>query len=159
MPVESEKGELKLREHLYRGIWVHGDKEWILGELISIYDRHSSPQRTFYIVDYHYTDFDDNVQMVVDEYAEVITETIGEYTGKTDKNGKKIFEGDIVVGSFPYADKGLVIWDKKRCGFYIQPCSYSGKAGTDKYYKMNSNKLEIIGNVFDNPELLETPQQ
>lgn len=85
----------------------------------------------------------------------VIEKTIGQYTERKDKNKIKIFEGDIVKGNFPYAEKCVVVWDNKRCGFYLKPITHWGKASTDKYYKLNSCVLEIIGNIYDNPELLE----
>lgn len=88
-----------------------------------------------------------------DLFADAIT--LGQYTGRTDKNGTKIFEGDIVKGNFPYAEKCVVVWDNKRCGFYLKPITHWGKASTDKYYKLNSCVLEIIGNIYDNTELLE----
>ena len=84
---------------------------------------------------------------------EVIPETVGQFTGITDKNGVKIFEGDIVKANFPYAKKGLVEWDKKRGSFYVNPID--GFAAYDKGYKMNANKLEIIGNIHENTELLK----
>ena len=80
-----------------------------------------------------------------------------QYTGLEDKNGKKIFDGDIVIGYFPYGEKGVVVWDEKRCGFYILPYWEHGvgRASNDKYYKMNATKLEVIGNVYDNPIYLK----
>ena len=78
----------------------------------------------------------------------VITETVGQFTGITDKNGTEIFEGDIVKANFPYAKIGIVEFDKKRCSFYVKPID--GFAAYDKGYKMNANKLEIIGNIHEN---------
>lgn len=80
--------------------------------------------------------------------------TLGQYTGIKDKNGTKIFEGDIVKGNFPYAKIGKIIWDKKRCGMYVKPISIFGRAAYDKYYKLNSCSLEVVGNIYDNPELV-----
>ena len=84
---------------------------------------------------------------------EVNPETVGQFTGLTDKNGVKIFEGDIVKANFPYAKTGFVEFDKKRCSFYVKPTD--GFAAYDKGYKMNANKLEVIGNIIENPELLK----
>ena len=93
------------------------------------------------------------------EYADLFVNenTVGQYTGRKDKNDKKIFDGDIVIGNFPYGEKGVIVWDEKSCGFYILPYWEHGvgRAGNDKYYKMNAAKLEIIGNIFDNPIYLK----
>lgn len=84
------------------------------------------------------------------------SKSVGQYTGLTDKNGKRIFEGDIIGHHYKNlakngytSDKGVVKWDCKECFFYRT--SLSGKDKTisgDCIY-------EVIGNVFDNPELLE----
>lgn len=78
--------------------------------------------------------------------------TLGMFTGKLDTNKKKIFLGDIVEGKFPYASRGLIVWDDKRCGFFVEPIG--GFASYDPYYKMNANKLTVIGNIHDDEELL-----
>lgn len=82
------------------------------------------------------------------EYEEltVITETIGQYTGLTDKNGTKIFEGDIVA--HPEYGTLAVVWDDglfqlaKHDTFYERLDHYSSEVAI------------IIGNIYDNPELL-----
>lgn len=78
-------------------------------------------------------------------------ETVGQFTGLTDKNGKKIFEGDIVKvshgGSTYYAK---IEWDDGSfwvANHDIQMPSYISE--------VSKTYLEIIGNIHDNPELLE----
>ena len=79
---------------------------------------------------------------------EVIPETVGQFTGLTDKNGKKIFEGDILEGLCglhkAYFDAGFVCFDWENINGKPKE-SFSGFA--DDY--------EIIGNIHDNPEFLE----
>lgn len=83
--------------------------------------------------------------------------TIGEYTGLTDKNGTKIFEGDIVRHYFKLSipgeetatDRGVIKWDCRECFFFRT--SLDGK---DKTVSANC-VYEVIGNIYDNPELVK----
>jgi hypothetical protein len=81
------------------------------------------------------------------DFVPVIPETVGQHTGRDN-----IYQGDIVAGNFPKAQEGVVVWDKARAGFYIKPFSYNNRAAYDKYYKMNSTKLTVVGNLWNNPE-------
>ena len=79
----------------------------------------------------------------------VAPETVGQYTGLKDKNGKKIFEGDAVWFS-DEKERGVVCFDEIGACFSVRFDTFD--AAFDHLY---SNELEIIGNVFDNPELME----
>ena len=85
--------------------------------------------------------------------ALVIPETIGQYTGLTDKYGKRVFEGDILSGQlddlFPTEESRYeVIWHDY--GWHIK--DNSGMDTADK--KWIKQYFKVIGNIYDNPELM-----
>ena len=82
------------------------------------------------------------------EFAPVIPESVSEFTGVTDKNGKKIFEGDIVEEGCNGL-VGVVIWDNSKCTYGLKDFGES--------YKIEDAPIEweVIGNLHDNPELLK----
>ena len=87
-------------------------------------------------------------------WCEVIPETVGQYTGLTDKNGKRIFEGDIVhcVSKLDSADMVIIF----ECGQFrmILAEKYHEYQTNVGYYDINCFAKEVIGNIHDNPELL-----
>ena len=83
-------------------------------------------------------------------YEEVLPETVGQYTGLTDKNGVRIFEGDIVTGWFNHEKIVGYIFYGGNAQFFIRRDGIYG-IGLD-----NSDCwLEVIGNIHDNPEILK----
>lgn len=78
--------------------------------------------------------------------------TVGEFTGLTDKNGKRIFEGDVVSGLFLYAHSlnSVCVF---RDGAFGLEWERGGSKQFTAFTSMCNVEFEVIGNVHDNPEL------
>ena len=131
-----------MREILFRGKRIDNG-EWIEGFFFQIWER-------TYIL-WGTTNGAPNM-------IEVDPSTVGQYTGLTDKNGKKIFEGDIVRHGYTCKYS-----DGKTADFYSNmPVSFSnhyggwivGVQGILTIKTVQKYNIEVIGNVHDNPELL-----
>ena len=131
-----------MREILFRGKRTNNG-EWVEGKGIDLnFD-------TAYILTKEY---DSCSGYYMGEF-EVIPETIGQFTGLTDKNGKKIFEGDIVKHyhdkKFPKSySKGVIYWEEEYLRWKRTSENATCCIANDCIY-------EVIGNIHDNPELLE----
>lgn len=91
---------------------------------------------------------------------EIFPETVGQYTGLTDKNGKKIFEGDIVkVCRGKDIEKGVVYYDERIGAYAVLYNDENINLLFDIFTSKDSNVyIEIVGNIHDNPELLEVTE-
>ena len=91
-----------------------------------------------------------------DGWVDVIPETVGQYTGLTDKNGTKIFEGDIIreyCWSEPSKPYVVIMENKERCGWY--PFASGDGCGCCEHEVISVEYTKIVGNIHDNPELIE----
>ena len=131
----DENRGLTMHEILFRGKRTDNG-EWETGSLVIIRDGCSDKE--VFIAD-----------KMTGYHTPVIPETVGQYTGLTDKNGVRIFEGDIV---------SLVKHDSLIYKVVYVPCRYElvNSKGVNCFvldiYK--SENIEVIGNIHDNPELL-----
>jgi uncharacterized phage protein (TIGR01671 family) len=82
---------------------------------------------------------------------EIIPETVGQFIGLTDKNGVKIFEGDIVLQQSHNGKKKYQVKFEFGC-FYA---GFHNGSSTTKSPKLIQKYCEVIGNIHDNPELLK----
>jgi uncharacterized phage protein (TIGR01671 family) len=166
-----------MRDILFRGKAINEDlsvsEKWIVGSLCN---EACSPIRikgeTNYTKCPHISIYNADAYLIgfgnlgASEFYMVHPETVGQFTGLTDKNGTKIFEGDIVKTHYANAQKAdfietVVFHNGKFCGFYENNgCKqwttlYDGvpHLAIDKSVYMDS--VEIVGNIHDNPELLE----
>ena len=73
-------------------------------------------------------------------YELVDRKTVGQFTGLCDKNGKKIFEGDVVES--PRGTQGFVEWQNAECAFLVNI--------GDDWQTMDDCPYEVIGNIYDN---------
>lgn len=79
---------------------------------------------------------------------------IEQSTGLKDKNGEMIYEGDIVLDCYDGDDAFIVEWDKDTASFILTDTEHILNVSFDNFYP--DKDLEIIGNIHENKELLET---
>lgn len=152
--------EIKFRGKNYDGIWMYGYLTPTPKPQIHLGNKYAvcmCPQK---------------MSRVVMELYEVEENTIGQYTGK---NGKEIYEGDIVknkeIGGYGMVYIGIVRYYDKDCRFGIDTtttnkftkrllfddgeCSFNDGYCTITY----TNEYEVIGNIHDNPELIKEEEK
>jgi len=125
-----------MREIKFRGKRVDNG-QWVYGDITRIFPA----GKIIGIVDWEFR--------IVHE---VDPETVGQYTGLKDKNGIEIYEGDIIrIEGFSepmtvYFKDGCFGWGKQHYGKY-------------SFDPFGIEQLEVIGNIFDNPELLPSKKE
>ena len=128
-----------MREIKFRGKRLDNGN-WIRGMLC--YGRWNEPLKPFPNWKLEIQPIDDLMNLHV-----IIPETVGQYTGLKDKNGKEIYEGDIARLKDYHGERIVSI------SFYSGVYYYGGDGFSDEYM-FNSSDREVIGNIHDNPELL-----
>ena len=88
----------------------------------------------------------------VSQWIEVEPDTVGQYTGLKDKNGQRIFEGDIVDHYYQkgFFNRGVVMWDSQNARF-----AHELRSMSPAFFMHNPEAWEIIGNIHDNPEFMK----
>jgi uncharacterized phage protein (TIGR01671 family) len=135
-----------MREILFRGKRIDNG-EWVESDCIMQFEEH--PIKKCRVV---------QLWVNGEGWVDVIPETLGQFTCLTDKNGKRIFEGDIVKREFTLwhgetkktreTQIGVVVYSNRECGFQVEK-----KCNLRKPW--DGDTIQVIGNIHDNPELLE----
>lgn len=137
-----------MREILFRG--RISKNEWVYGLPIEGEPLMGGGKETC-IVTKPGLSYYDGVLMTYDECVEVDPDTVGQFTGLTDKNGTKIFEGDIVR----YGDTIHRVVFEQRNGTAYFGLVYAACETLPFGHYQDLKQIEVIGNIHDNPELLE----
>ena len=124
-----------MREILFRGKQADNEK-WVIGYLSS---KHTI-----------------TIQTPCGHTDEIVicADTVGQFTGLTDKNGKRIFEGDVAK-VLQGKDKDIAYVGFENGAFMLYPKTGNIYERTLWEYWYNDWDVEVIGNITDNPELLE----
>lgn len=134
------KREIKFRaKRVDLNDWMYGYLREVWGETKRIFV--ISPAKRF--------DVDGNTDTDEDY---VIPDTIGQFTGKYDKNKRKVYEGDIVLQQGYNGRKEKMVVRFENGAFIV---GYHSGSSTRKKPMLISDKCEVIGNIHDNPELIK----
>ncbi len=152
-----------MREILFRGKRVD-DGKWVEGCYIKARESYTNDITNAIMTE-------EIEHRCVGEYScngwyEINSNTLGQFTGLCDKNGKKIFEGDILDDRKENECVGVIVFEDGafRVKWYgittmLYPYGYDdagfGEIKTEHLDMYYIDKFEIIGNIHDNPELLE----
>ena len=140
-----------MKEILFRGKRIDNN-EWVEGYYVKMYDAHHN--RTTYGICTGYLESDWEELFL--DWHKVAPLSVGIFTGRTDKNDKKVFEGDILYVKFKVSDSktltyvGVVKYEDDK-GVFI--CENAERC--DGLYVFGSDDYEVIGNIFDNSKLME----
>lgn len=89
--------------------------------------------------------FDNSTGFLKDDDVKVM-----QFTGLKDKNGKEIYEGDILSNNSNYKGPASIVkWDNEGAHFHV----YRGKTSSGYTLRGEVKRVEIIGNIFENPKL------
>lgn len=135
-----------MREILFKGKRLDNG-EWITGHLLKYEDGRARivPNNTDIFC------FEKDESIIQTVAHRVDPKTVGQYTGFVDKNGKKIFEGDIVSIYNSKAFLFAVEWNNQ----YVLKCTSNGVSDNILNVIESPEDVEVVGNIYDNSELIK----
>ena len=139
-----------MREIKFRGL---SNGKWIIGSLFRFTGNINKGQ--CYISDYgsmvDHSVTNDMNDAAIGFFKRVDSETVGQYTGLKDKNGTEIYEGDIVAGGILRMTGGVGMNNERTTVHFKSGMFNCGQSSLNSF----SNRTEIVGNIHENPELLQ----
>ena len=83
-------------------------------------------------------------------------ETIRQYINRTDKQGRKIFEGDILKETFDDGDVEflVVVWDDEESAFVLRDATLQRRPPVPMPFQSGFSEIEVVGNKWDNPDMI-----
>jgi uncharacterized phage protein (TIGR01671 family) len=140
-----------MREILFRGKRVDTGG-WVEGSYYKRTEYYGDPSVKHYII----VSTEDLSYDQALEYYEVIPETVGQYTGLKDKDGIKIFEGDVCERRILFgSEKYEIRFERGTFGHREIGKQNFVTSFDDNEFGLDPEWFEVIGNIHDNPELLE----
>lgn len=139
-----------MREIKFRGKLIEGADMWVYGSLINnAFQKNADKSPILYIFDHNNIGYFDCWEDIADKISDcaVFTKSVGQFMGLKDKNGKEIYEGDIVEGNDK--SKGVVIFENGCFLWRGTPMCWEGDDETP-----TEMWATVIGNQYENPELI-----
>jgi hypothetical protein len=131
-----------MNEYLFRGKRVDNG-EWTYGSLVSVDSYYGDDWNGAYIL----SKVLDSAERFDRKAIEVGVETIGQFTGRLDVNGNKIFKGDKVILSDDSDEIGIIVWDNEESEWGVSTETVQFKLGC--YY---DREIEIVGDIYNEEE-------